>query len=217
MTFLVVANFKSNKTLSEVETWLDSVPPSPNIIVAPSFPYLSLFSKYTLAGQDVSPFPPGSYTGAVTSVQLADLGVSYCLIGHSERRTYFHESSQDVANKAKELLDVKITPIICLREEDLLPQSAALDEESVAQCLFCYEPPGDIGGTMTAPLSDIKRVTDRIKEVFHTTRAMYGGSVNGENILSILSLGLSGVIVSKACLSPASFNQIITQVVHAKI
>ncbi len=217
MSFLVVANFKSNKTLSQAKDWIDAVTPSPSLVVAPSFPHLSLFSKYASAGQDVSPFPPGSYTGAVNAQQLRDLGVTYCLIGHSERRQYFHETNQDVANKAKELLDVKITPIICLREEDILPQSVALDSDLLSRCFFCYEPPGDIGGTVAAPLTQITRVTAHIKQVYGVSQVMYGGSVNAQNISELLPLHLAGVIVSTACLNPESFNQIIQQVVHAKI
>lgn len=220
MSFLVVANFKSHKTLSEVESWLKAVPPTHDVVVAPSFLHLSLaVSSWPLSvcAQDVSPFPPGSYTGAVSASQLQDLGVTYCLVGHSERREYFHETSMDVANKVKELVAVGITPIVCLRKGDLAPQRAALDDGLISSCYFCYEPPADIGGTVTAPIEDIQQTTDQISRIFDTQKVMYGGSVNADNLASLLPLGLSGVLVATACLDSASFKQIITKLPHAKI
>jgi triosephosphate isomerase len=218
MSFLVVANFKSNKTTSEVKSWISAVQPTSSVVVAPSFVHLNLFDKsFILAGQDVSPFPPGSYTGAIAARELKGQGVTYCIVGHSERRTYFHETSVEIASKVKELLTVGITPIVCVRKEDLSGQRGALDDALIKDCYFCYEPPEDIGGTVTAPLTDIKSTTGQIAEIFDTKQVMYGGSVNAENINSLLPLGIQGVIVATASLDSASFNQILAKISHAKI
>lgn len=188
------------------------------VVVAPSFVHLDLFDKsFVLAGQDVSPFPSGSYTGAVAAFQLKDLGATYCIVGHSERREYFHETSIDVANKVKELVAVGMIPIVCLRKVDLGSQRAALVDELASHCYFCYEPPADIGGTVTAPVDDIKGTTEQIAKIFDTQKVMYGGSVNADNIESLLLLGIQGVIVATACLDSASFNQIIAKLSHVKI
>lgn len=220
MSFLIVANFKSNKTITEVKSWIKAVKPTPSMVVAPSFPHLSTIHDLTptisLAAQDVSPFPPGSYTGAVSARELKDLGVSYCLVGHSERRRYFHETAADVANKVTELLAVDITPIVCLSQADIDPQFGALDSTQIKHCIFCFEPPADIGGTETAPVADIARVVAQIKETFSTGQVMYGGSVTAENIASLLPLGLNGVLVATASLDPTSFISIIQKSSHAR-
>ncbi|MFH2019451.1 MAG: triose-phosphate isomerase family protein [bacterium] len=210
--FLIVATFKSNKTQSEVASWLKEVSPAARssqaqIVVAPSFPYLSLVSSpFSLCAQDVSPFPPGSYTGAVSAGQLKDLSVKYCLIGHSERRRYFHETSVEIASKAENLLEAGITPILCLADEDITPQLAALSDSLKSKIIYCFEPPADIGGTETAPLDNIKSVLTHLTSLLGpSTRLMYGGSVNADNLASLLSLPLTGVLVSTASLKTSDF------------
>ena len=224
MPFLVLANFKSHKTAAEAKDWLEivsahSFSSEVEVSVAPSYPHLSLASdspNLSFASQDVSPFPPGSYTGAVSAAQLADLGVKYCLVGHSERRRYFHETPSDVAAKVRQLLDVRLTPIVCLSTEDITPQFAALDDSLRAGCLFCYEPPGDIGGTQSAAPTDIKKVTDRILAYAPTHPVMYGGSVNEHDITTLRPLGLGGVLVATACLDPQQFIATIEAYTHGK-
>lgn len=224
MKFLLIANFKSNKQEADVKEWLDEVAPhtvgsSAEIIVAPSFPHLSVLHsqitnnnyKIEIGSQNVSPFPPGSYTGEVNADQLKDLGVKYCIIGHSERRKYFGESAQSVANKANELLAKGITPILCMSETDIESQLAALDDSLYQKIIFAYEPPGDIGGTETAPLDSIKKVSDSIRDIT-SSRVIYGGSVNAGNIESLLTLNLDGVLVATACLKPSSFIDLINQI-----
>lgn len=227
MTFLLVANFKSHKTTSGVVSWLSTVAPTVasakniEVVVAPSFPHLALLSPLTfnlapiqLAAQDCSPFPPGSYTGAVSATQLKDLGVTYAIVGHSERRQYFHETSVEVANKIKELIDQGITPIVCLREADVSPQRGALEDSMVAKCIFCFEPEGSIGGTEIADNSEIKKVFDSIKQKYSKTAVMYGGSVNADNIKDLMGLDLSGVLVAGASQDPQDFIALVRELKH---
>lgn len=224
MKFLIVATFKSNKTAEEVKDWLAVVSPvaatsKDEIVVAPSFVHLSLAqasisqleTRIYLSAQDVSPYPPGSYTGAVNAQQLANVGVTYCLVGHSERRHYFHETHADGANKVSELIGVGITPILCLSEQDIYPQLAALDTSHKDKIIYCFEPPSNIGGSESAPIEDIKRVVGLIrKSCDFPARVMYGGSVNAGNVESLRSgADIDGVLVSSASLDPESFIRIL--------
>jgi len=214
MTFLVIANFKSNKTQNEVKTWIKSVHPSPHMVIAPSFPHLALIHalmpSFSLCAQDVSPFPPGAYTGAVNAAQLKDLAVSYAIVGHTERRHYFHETAPAIAAKVKELLAFDIKPIVCLERHDIASTFSALDDEYYAKCIYCFEPSKDIGGTVTAPLDSILDVKAMVEKYVPNAQFMYGGSVNASHISDLLRLGLSGVLVSTASLKSSSFNDILS-------
>ncbi|MFZ2199337.1 MAG: triose-phosphate isomerase family protein [Microgenomates group bacterium] len=213
MTFLVIANFKSNKLEKDIIDWIAAVAPRPEMVVAPSSLHLHLFPPhFTLAAQDVSPFPMGSYTGAVNARQLSELGVKYCLVGHSERRRYFHETCADVAQKVRELLTVSITPIICMDHGDIAPQFAALDADSLDQCIYCFEPSEDIGGTTIADPKMILDIKSKVAQFVPSARFMYGGSVTAQNLDSLLNIGLSGVLVATASLDPLSFNSLLAKI-----
>lgn len=228
MSFILLANFKSHKNAQEVKSWFDTVAPIAQkhqakiqLLVAPSFPHLSLAhsllsalpSNLNLASQDCSPFPPGAYTGAVNAAQLKDLGVTHALIGHSERRRYFHETHQEIANKATVLIHTGLTPALCLSAEDIAPQFAALDDSTQDKAIYCFEPPADIGGTVTAPADVISTNVTAIRR-FTSAPVLYGGSVTPENVTSLLNLRLDGLLVATASLDPQSFNQIIETVAN---
>lgn len=222
MSYLVVANFKSHKTSKEVEAWFSSMSAGISEInnlvlaVAPAFPHLSLIHdpKIALASQDVSPYPLGSYTGAVAASMLKDLGIKYAIVGHSERRRYFHESYEDVGSKVKELLDQGITPIVCLREEDVTPQSAHLSPSQSSNCYFCFEPEDQIGGVEAASREEIMRVTGLIQNLYGVDQIMYGGSVNKDNITSLLDLNLAGFLIAGGSLDSQDFITLLNNLSH---
>lgn len=225
MNFIVLANFKSHKNSTEVEAWLKTVAPVADAhhdkittIVSPSFIHLPLTTNYkqlASCAQDVSPFPAGAYTGAVNASQLKEYGIKYALIGHTERRRFFHETHSEVANKARELLSVGITPAICLAREEIEPQFAALDDGIQDDCIYCFEPPADIGGTVAAPSEVIEDTLAMIRR-YTSAPVLYGGSVTPDNISSLLNTSINGVLVASASLDPSHLNQIINIVSHAR-
>ena len=191
---LVLANWKSHKTLDEAMHWLGKVGPkvgaSPyTVVLCPPFPFLaSLYSeiqakKYAvmLGVQDLSPFPAGSYTGAVSVRNLEGLGVVYALLGHSERRRYFHETYQEVANKVDMAIEEKIHPIVCLRKEDIAPQFSALSEDAAKKVTVLYETVGHIGTGEVESIESVLKSVQEIRSVFgFAVPVIYGGSVSDE-------------------------------------
>ena len=179
MSRLIIANWKSNKTLAETQVWLKDflataqISFEQRVVLAPPYPFLSTIAaqtretdNFSLATQDLSPFPAGSYTGAVSTRNLEDLGVEYAILGHSERRRYFDETHQDVAKKVDLALQAGIKPIICLDVAYLAAQAAALSQEQLAKCLVAYEPLSAIGSGDNTDPDKVAEVAVRIKEVF---------------------------------------------------
>ncbi len=224
MTTTILANWKSTKTMSEASHWLQTFlhhyKPNQdlNIIIAPPTPYLATLKHIltktavtgiSLAVQDISPFPTGSYTGAVAADMLAGL-VRYALVGHSERRTYFHESHTDIARKVAEAQSAGITPILCLDMPYARTQLAALDPEALDQELL-------IGYTPVAAVNlEIPQLPEEQQENILTIKKMapgipilYGGSIRRENKADYLKLaGISGLMVGSSCLDPEEFAEI---------
>lgn len=218
MSLTIIANFKSNKTSKEVNKWISQVDTRPaaklnRVLLAPAFTSFptDIPSNLELAGQDVSPFPPGAYTGAVNAKQLESLGVTLCLVGHSERRRYFHETDQEVANKIDNLLEAGITPVVCLDDQYINSQLSLLSDEIRNNCLFAFEPAQDIGGKVAAPNDLIQGVFSRIQAIIGTDKnIIYGGSVNVNNVSELVKLkNLSGFIVSTASLNANSFIELL--------
>ena len=223
MPKLIVANWKSQKSLTQAEAWLQTVhdllgafppdfslPKDTTIALTPPFPFIvplrSAIEKlgWQLGVQDISPFPAGSYNGAVSGVNLQGLGVKYTLVGHSERRRYFHETVQTVARKIEQALDVGITPIICVDQQTVEAQAAALDEGLNGQWLVAYEPAQAIGSGHNVPLSEVKEFQSKVQRLFGAVPFLYGGSVDELNISEYL-LVTDGAIISTASLDAKQF------------
>lgn len=222
MAELIVANWKSNKTRSEVVEWVDSwlnkFPPVAlqltqkqiSVAVAPPYPFLDvvqpLASQQALhvAVQDLSPFESGSYTGAVSTRNLQEYQVRYAIVGHSERRQYFHETHQDVAKKVDQALRADLTPIVCLDDEYLQAQAAAISAEQLSHCIVAYEPLESIGSGDPQPPEEVEPVVARVKQVFGPVPVLYGGSVTSSTILDYLPF-TDGALVGGASLEVDEF------------
>ncbi|HEX9817507.1 MAG TPA: triose-phosphate isomerase [Patescibacteria group bacterium] len=217
MQKLIVANWKANKSLSQAQAWLETVASAKPInltklkpIVAPAFSLLPLVESTTsqlgwqLAAQDISPYPAGSYTGAVSVVNLQGLALTFVIIGHSERREHFGETVQQVARKAEQVVSAGMTPMVCVSEQTLTEQASALDAKIMERCVVVYEPPSAIGSGDSALLSQVSDFQARVKQLFGSVPFLYGGSVDEQNIGEYLLI-TDGVVVGTASLSADQF------------
>ena len=219
----VIANWKSHKTLLDAEQWLETFcqvhqpDPQVEVIVAPSFICLApLWQRLqdnkvvnlALAAQDVSPFPAGSYTGAVAAEMLRGL-VDYVLLGHAERRRYFHETNQEVARKVSEALAAGLKPIVCVDQPYLRAQMAALDDTEANDLMIGYGPVEAIGVDLPQAPAKTIAVVDEIRALVPGCPILYGGSIKAENAATYMALaGVSGLLVGSASLCPEEFSRI---------
>ena len=224
MTITILANWKSNKTKTDAVRWLETFlglytpNPNVNVIIAPPHVYLTTLKqildqhkpqRITLAAQDISPYPFGSYTGAITADMVKDM-VDYVLVGHSERRRYFHESHAEVAMKIEACQNAGITPILCLDKPDIRPQIAALGDHVFKQDLFIgYGPVDGVNLEIPHDPADQQKTILDITKKANNIPILYGGSIRPENKNSYLSLqGVSGLMVGSSSLDPQEFAKI---------
>lgn len=224
---IAVANWKANKTLTELEAWTNAVKENleelsdVEVVVCPSFVALTKAkellegSGIKLGAQTVSSKPSGAFTGEIPAELLVGL-VSHCIIGHSERRRYFSEDSQQVAQKIENLLKHSITPILCVSDlsqlDDYLSVSQVFKANS-QKIIFVYEPPSAISGGLDYHPEDANTVLENVEairnKVGSEAAVLYGGSVNKEVIGEFIQKSaINGVLVGKASLDPEEFVEI---------
>ena len=189
--------------------------------------------------QDVSSHDDGAFTGEISAGMLAKLGCTYVVVGHSERREHHAESDELVNAKARKALGAEMTPIVCVGEglevrrddrhvEHTLEQVdgslAGLSEEQVAGLVVAYEPVWAIGTGKNATPDDAAQVHELIrmalgrKGISARVPSLYGGSVNPENVASLLTRPqLDGVLVGGASLTPEGWAAVIDRGSKAKV
>jgi len=162
--------------------------------------------------QDVSHLAPGKHTGEITANMLGEL-VSYCIVGHSERRRDFNETSDMVAEKTKLLLENSITPIVCLDLPYLDEQIKALFQNNidVSRCFFVYEPVSAVGTGCPIDPIDANHTANQISFLIdNVAPILYGGSVTADNVKSFVDQSrIDGVLVGTDSLEPTLFAGII--------
>ncbi|NYT66183.1 triose-phosphate isomerase [Alcaligenaceae bacterium] len=239
-TRLVIGNWKMNGTLVSNTTLLAglvdgvSAVDACELVVCVPFPYLAQAAaalpagRIALGAQDVSSQSAGAYTGEVAAAMLIDIGVTWVLVGHSERRSQHGETSQLVADKAQAALDAGLTPVVCvgetLSEHDAgqalaviaaqLQPVLALGAQAVAKMVIAYEPVWAIGTGQTATPQQAQEVHASIRASLVAlgvpqVRILYGGSVTAANAASLFSMSdINGALVGGASLVAEEFLRI---------
>ena len=231
---LVVGNFKMNLTLSEVNEYINYFKNKnyPNVVFAPSSIYLSKFVENNLktSSQDVSFMNIGAYTGDISAIQLKSIGVSYSIVGHSERRKYYSDDKY-VNSKLKELINNGITPILCIGETkeekdngitlDILKNEINMAFNGLSNLdsiIIAYEPIWSIG-TGVIPTNDdinetISFIKDYIKKKYNTNnKVLYGGSVSNKNINELEKINvIDGYLVGGCSIKKEDFDLLINSV-----
>lgn len=218
---LILANWKSHKTRTEVITWIEYFIanfPKPvltdfDLVITPSLPYLDLVAEYLqksgldqikIGSQDVSPYPLGKYTGAIAAAQLVSVDCRYVLIGHSERRRYFGETPQIIAQKIDQALENGLQPIVCVDDDQINSQAQVLAPQLRSQLIVLYEPLSAIGTGMGQDVPAVTQAVAQIRQEFGQVRVIYGGSVAPHNISEYLMV-TDGVGVGAASLEVGEF------------
>lgn len=243
---VIAGNWKMNKVSSEAESFIEEVTKDLKVdstveaVICAPFPYLTMLvdkakgSQIKIGAQTMHYESSGAYTGEVSPDMLQDIGVTYVIIGHSERRQYFAETDDTVNKKVQAAYKNSLKPIVCVGET--LEQREAgvtkdhvetqvkaaikgLTNEQISKLIIAYEPIWAIGTGKTASNSEANEVCTHIRQVIkqattdetgeHVT-IQYGGSVNEENIQDLLKeTDIDGALVGGASLVPQSFRQLL--------
>ncbi len=243
MKYFIAANWKMNKTIAETREFLKGFIPmvkgisDVDIVIAPPFTALSAAydevkgSNVVLSSQDMFWEEKGAYTGEVAPGMLLDAGCSHVIIGHSERRQYFHEDDSVVNRKARAAQKAGLGVIFCVGEsleEREAGKTFEVIQREVEQGLVevhpdslvvAYEPIWAIGTGKTATNEQAQEVHAFIRKILAGLyggkagglRILYGGSVTPENVDSLMACtDVNGALVGGASLKPESFYKIVS-------
>jgi len=244
---IVAGNWKLNGTVREtrrlvlaLKNRLAGIDSHADVVVCPPFVSLEAAvdsargSRILVGAQDVFWERSGAYTGGVSVEMLEAVGVRYVLIGHSERRSVFGETDEDVNRKLRRVLEGTMIPIVCVGEtleeresgltRDVVTRQVTLAMSSVApdqtgRIVMAYEPVWAIGTGRTATPEGANEVHVLIRGVLagilsrssaDGIQILYGGSVKPENAAGLMSQSdVDGVLVGGASLDPAGFAEIV--------
>jgi triosephosphate isomerase len=232
MNKLIVANWKLNpmtaREAADLARKINQVSKH-EVVICPPIAFLEVVEVMHKGAQDVSFQIKGAYTGQISAAQLESLNVKYCIVGHSERRS-FGDTDELINLKIKALLDYKIVPILCigygttvdqdeLEVTDVLASQLRqdLDEIDPKKVIVAYEPVWAISNgnpystKKVATPEHAEQIALYIHTKFGVKSVLYGGSVNSTNSESYLSQHhIDGLLVGGASLLPDDFNKIIS-------
>ena len=243
---IIVANWKMNGDGFMVDEWLqilaDELPESVDfqIVVCPPMVYLDFMDdliedlelEVQLGAQNVSEYTDGAYTGEVSATMISEFACDYVIVGHSERRRIYGETSEVVAKKAKMVLENNMKPIACVGEtleeresgqtrtiieQQLEAVIREVNDSEINDIMFAYEPVWAIGTGQNATPEQAQEVHGWIRQYLaqvdadtaEQVRIVYGGSVNPDNARVIFEQpDVDGGLVGGASLDAEKFLEI---------
>ena len=243
---MIAGNWKMNTSIAEAVELATAIAANKvnknnaEVVICPPFTHLSEVCK-SIAGSDIKVGAQnmytelkGAYTGEISASMIKDTGCKYVIIGHSERRQYFKESSEFLNKKINVALDNDLIPIFCIGEIleereadktlDVIKQQLSeglkgMSPEQIAKVVIAYEPVWAIGTGKTATPEQAQEVHVYIRkligdlatqEVADNIIILYGGSMKPENVTDLMSQpDIDGGLIGGASLKADSFIQII--------
>ena len=242
----IVANWKMNLTISSskeliksTENAVKNLDSCIKVIICPQFPLIPILNDYlgansliSLGAQDCHHEVNGAFTGETSIELLKELNCRYIISGHSERRLNNFESSNLIKNKVKRIIDLSLTPILCVGEtlkdrksnrylEVISKQLFDSLPENVEEILIAYEPIWSIGTGLIPELLEINEVAKHIKTFINEGEkkikkfsVLYGGSVNSTNFFDILNIeNIDGGLVGGASIKSNEFNKMLKNLI----
>jgi triosephosphate isomerase len=243
---IIAGNWKLNKTPNEALLLIDELKrelvdvTGVDVVVCPPFVDLTDVSDslvdhdIALGAQNVFWEDAGAFTGEVSAPMLKDLSVTHVIIGHSERRQFFHETNETVNKRLRAALKHGLTPIVCVGENLAQRESnktfdvikdhcegslSGLSADEMSKVVVAYEPVWAIGTGKTATPQQAQEVHVFIRqllgkmfntEIANSVRIQYGGSVTPDNIVSLMAQAdIDGALVGGASLKAPSFAAIV--------
>lgn len=245
--YLIAGNWKMNgsqtmteQLISSVSNGLQAIEQSQQIDVAvcPPAPYFSVAkqalsdTKIALGAQNVNAQASGAFTGECSLAMLEEFACKYVLLGHSERRTYYHETDADITEKLVSSVESSVTPVLCVgetleqRQQDITEQVIAtqlsavfekVSADKLANIVVAYEPVWAIGTGETATPEQAQAVHQFIRQKIaevapqaaDKVRILYGGSMKPDNAKELLSQpDIDGGLIGGAALQAESFVEI---------
>lgn len=243
MKKLYIANWKMNMSYGKsldfchmYKNQIIALAQNATIILCPSFlalaPITEIFKNtaISIGAQNCSEYEAGSYTGEVSSQSLAEIGIRYCIVGHSERRILFGETTNAITKKTNLLFQHNIMPIICIGEtkdqfenkgtctvlnEQLKPilESIPTNTQSI---IIAYEPVWSIGTGIVPEITYLEEVFSWITKIAHhyaphcRVQLLYGGSVNEKNSTQLKNIPhINGFLIGGASTDFEKFSLII--------
>jgi triosephosphate isomerase len=236
---LIAGNWKMHKTVAEARLFVEELRPVPlpegvDVVIAPPFTALEAMhealarSGIALGAQTMSEHAHGPFTGEVSPVMLRELGVTFVILGHSERRSQSGETDAGVNRKVRAALAHAITPIVAVGETEeehaagltrvrVLAQTQAafdgLGDDDIARCVVAYEPIWAIGTGLVDSPASANAVLGEIRSCLPGlagARLLYGGSMKGANAAALLEQpNIDGGLIGGASLTVPGFVAII--------